>query len=132
MTTTKTGHTRSIIALIEDARNDPATFRTKATRAPWESAAEPVPVAPAASCLLTIAQAAEVVPLSAKQLYRVAERADSPFRKVEGRLMAYEDALHRWIKAHPTGSSKPAESPAPDGDSLADRVRRRRREGGAS
>jgi hypothetical protein len=79
--------------------------------------------------LLTVSQAAEIVPLSTKQLYRVAASADSPFRKVEGRLMTYETDLHRWIKRHPTGA--PAESPAAAGDTLADRVRRRRK-GGAS
>ncbi len=39
--------------------------------------------------------------------------------------MAYEDALHRWIKAHPTGS-KPAESPAADGGSRPAAAGRRR------
>lgn len=67
-----------------------------------------------------------MVPLSTKQLYRVAKRADGPFRKVEGRLMAYEDALHCWIKKHPTGAEQ--SSPVAAGDSLAGRVRRRREE----
>jgi hypothetical protein len=122
----------SISAMLDAAMADAAVYRTKPCAPPWSAPwdADEAPRAAAESRLLTIAEAAEVVPLSAKQLYRVAERADSPFRKVEGRLMAYEDELHRWIKAHPTGS-KSAESPTADGDSLADRVRRRR-EGGAS
>ena len=126
--TTPTKHPGSITAAAAAPMPGAATFRSKVTTAPWEPA--PSAQAPAAeSRLLTIAEAAEVVPLSAKQRYRVAEREDGPFRKVEGRLMAYAADLHRWIREHPTGS-KPAESPAP-GDGLADRVRRRR-EGSAS
>lgn len=129
MTTDTAPHRQSISAMLDAAAPGTATWRPETPAvAPWEPT--PSAQAPAAeSRLLTVPEAAEVVPLSVKQLYRVAKRADSPFRKVEGRLMAYEDALHRWIKAHPTGS-KPAESPAA-GDTLADRVRRRRK-GGAS
>lgn len=115
----------SISALLDAPMPGAATFRCKPSAPPWDDAAS----APAAeSALLTIAQAAEVVPLSVKQLYRVAEREDSPFRKVEGRWMVYAADLHRWIKSHAVGS-KP-EAPAA-GDTLADRVRRCR-EGSAS
>jgi hypothetical protein len=125
---TSTAHRQSISAQLDAGLDGAATFRSKVTTAPWETT--PSAEAPAAeSRLLTVAEAAEVVPLSAKQLYRVAARPDSPFRKVEGRLMAYEVELHRWIREHPTGG---AEAPAAaDGDSFADRVRRRRK-GGAS
>jgi hypothetical protein len=105
-----------------------ATFRPKATVAPWS----PTPSAEAPadeSRLLTVADAAAVVPLSAKQLYRVAASEGGPFRKVENRWMVYEADLHRWVREHPNGAES---SPAADaGDSLADRVRRRRK-GGAS
>jgi hypothetical protein len=47
MTTTKTGHPRSISELLDASLNGAATFRTKATRAPWQSA-EPVSAAPVA------------------------------------------------------------------------------------
>ncbi len=130
MTTANAPHSQSITALLDAAAADAATFRPKVTAPPW-AAIEAAQMPAIESRLLTVAEAAEVVPLSTKQLYRVAERADSPFRKVEGRWMAYANELHRWIREHPTGS-KPAESPAADGDSLAARVRRRRREGGAS
>lgn len=128
MNTDTTPHRQSISAQLDAPMPGAATFRSKVTTAPWETT--PSAPAPAAeSRLLTIAEAAEVVPLSAKQLYRVAARPDGPFRKVEGRLMAYEAELHRWIREHPTGAEpSPA---ADDGDSLADRVRRRRK-GGAS
>jgi hypothetical protein len=121
-----TKHPTSISALLDAPAPGTAIFRAKATAAPWDDSAS----APAAeSQLLTIAAAAEVVPLSVKQLYRVAERADSPFRKVESRWMVYAADLHRWIRKHATGAEL---STSPDaGDTLADRVRRRRN-GGAS
>jgi len=128
MTTDAAPHRQSISALLDAPLDGADTFRSKVTTAPWETT--PSAPAPAAeSRLLTIAEAAEVVPLSVKQLYRVAARPDGPFRKVERRLMAYEADLHRWIREHPTGGG---EAPAPaDGDSFSDRVRRRRK-GGAS
>lgn len=123
---TATKHPASISATLDGAAAGAAVYRTGVRVPQWDD----IPTATAAdSRLLTIAEAAGVVPLSVKQLYRVAEREDGPFRKVENRWMAYEDELHRWIKAHPIGS-KP-DAPAADGDSLADRVRRRRK-GGAS
>jgi hypothetical protein len=121
---TATKHPTSISALLDAPAPGTVTFRPKVTTAPWEDAPTPA----AESRLLTIAEAAGVVPLSAKQLYRVAARPDSPFRKVEGRWVAYEDELHRWIKSHPTGDEL-SESSAADSDSLADRVRRRRKGG---
>jgi hypothetical protein len=123
-----TKHPASISAVLDAPAPGSATFRTKAAEAPrpWDALED----APAAeSDLLTVAQAAAVVPLSVKQLYRVAEREDSPFRKVENRWMVYANELHRWIREHPTGER--SEAPATGGDSLADRVRRRRK-GGAS
>lgn len=129
MPTATKQHPGSISAALSAPMPGAATFRPKVTVAPWEPTPS-VPTPAAEPRLLTVTEAAQVVPLSTKQLYRVAEREDGPFRKVEGRLMAYEDALHRWIKSHPTGS-KAAESPAAEGDSLADRVRRRRKGGAA-
>lgn len=112
----------SISALLDAGLADAASYQTTATAPPWAAAET---VAPAEPRLLTIGQAAEVVPLSSKQLYRVAARRGGPFRKVEGRLMAYEDDLHRWVRSHPTGwaQSKPRR---PRGGGLADRVRQRR------
>lgn len=127
MTTTATKHPTSISAMLDAARADAATFHCAPTVAPWETPSDPAPAAE--SELLTVAQAAAVVPLSAKQLYRVAKIAGGPFRKVEGRWMAYADDLHRWIREHPTGERSKAQ--AAGGDSLADRVRARRK-GGAS
>jgi len=125
MPTATAPHNQSISALLDAASADAATFRCKAAAPPWAVAEVPTapPVEPR---LLTITQAAEVVPLSAKQLYRVSARPDGPFRKIEGRLMAYEDDLHRWVRSHPTGSES-SESRRSSGDGLADRVRRRRK-----
>lgn len=67
--------------------------------------------------LLSLAEAAEVVPLSEKQLRRVATRKPepgipaSPFLKVEGRWMAYEDDLHEWVRASAEASAKPTPAP---------------------
>ena len=125
--TTATKQPTSIIALLNEPLGA-GSFRCKAAAPPW--AVDESPPAPAAeSRLLTVAQAAAVVPLSTKQLYRVAKREDGPFRKVEGRWMVYEGELHRWIKSHPIGSKSAASEAT---GSLADRVRQRRREGGES
>jgi hypothetical protein len=124
MTTATAPHRQSISALLDAAFADATTFRTKVLAPPW-AAADEAPAPAAEPRLLTIADTAEVVPLSTKQLYRVAARADSPFRKVEGRLMAYEADLHRWIKSHPSGAEQSERRPG--GDGLADRVRRRRK-----
>lgn len=113
----------SISALLDAELPGVATFRCNPAAAPWATA-EAKPSRPEPR-LLTIAQAAGIVPLSSKQLYRVAARADSPFRKVEGRLMVYADDLHRWIKSHPTGGEQ-FEARRPSGGGLAERVRRRR------
>jgi hypothetical protein len=125
MTTATAPHRQSISALLDAASADAATFRCKAVAPPW-AAAEVTPTLVAEPRLLTIAQAAEIVPLSVKQLYRVSARSDGPFRKIEGRLMAYEDDLHRWVRSYPTGLES-SESRWPSGDGLADRVRRRRK-----
>lgn len=58
-----------------------------------------VPVEPSEH-LLTLVEAAAVVPLSAKTLYRVAQRGEGPFHKVEGRWMVYENELHEWVRSH--------------------------------
>lgn len=126
--TSPTKHPDSIAAALDAPMTGAAVWRSNASYPQWDD--PPPDDAAGESPLLTVAQAAEVVPLSAKQLYRVAARPDSPFRKVEGRLMAYADDLHRWIAEHPTGGEL-SKAPAADGDSLADRVRRRRK-GGAS
>ena len=49
---------------------------------------------------MSIEAAAEILPLSARQLYRVAYRGGGPFRKIEGRWMAYESELHAWVRSH--------------------------------
>jgi hypothetical protein len=115
----------SISALLDAEIPGAATYWTKAAAPPW-AAADEAPTTAAESRLLTIAAAAEIVPLSTKQLYRVAARRGGPFRKVEGRLMAYEDDLHHWIKSHPNGG-EPVER-RPGGGALAERVRRRRKD----
>jgi excisionase family DNA binding protein len=50
--------------------------------------------------ILTLAQAAEIVPLSKSTLYRVAEQGgpDSPFRKRGGRWLTTESDLLEWVR----------------------------------
>lgn len=61
--------------------------------------------------LLTLAEATNVVPLSKTTLYRVAERGDGPFLKVEGRWMVYVDELHAWVRSHGVRRQRPDEMP---------------------
>lgn len=61
--------------------------------------------------LLSLARAAEIVPLSKTTLYRVAERGSGPFYKVEGRWMVYEVELHAWVRSHVTPNGDPMPRP---------------------
>ena len=85
---------------------DAATFRPRVTTAPWAAAERPTPQPERR--LLSLADAAVVVPLSQKTLYRVAQSGRGPFRKVEGRWMAYADDLHEWVRSHPMGQASGA------------------------
>ena len=62
--------------------------------------------------ILTLAQAAEIVPLSTSTLYRVAEAGgpDSPFRKRGGRWLTTESDLVQWVR---TGHRPQAADPMP-------------------
>lgn len=81
--------------------------------------------------ILTIADAAKVVPLSEKTLGRVARRGDGPFLKIENRWMVYEAELHEWVKGHKRRRSgdelDPAPRPRRRGGSLRERVAARHR-----
>lgn len=103
MTTATTPHRQSISALLDAALDDSATFWTKAAAPPW--AANEAPTPQSERRLLSLADAAEVVPLSQKTLYRVAQSGRGPFRKVEGRWMVYADDLHEWVRSHPAGQA---------------------------
>ena len=50
--------------------------------------------------ILTLAEAAEVVPLSLKTLRREAPKEGSPFYKVANRWMVYRSELHAWVRSH--------------------------------
>lgn len=50
--------------------------------------------------ILTLAQAAKVVPLSEQTLRREARKGDGPFVKVANRWMVYEAELHAWVRSH--------------------------------
>ena len=50
--------------------------------------------------ILTVEEAAEIVKLSPRQLYRVAREGRAPFFKPEGRWRIYEDDLHAWVRSH--------------------------------
>jgi hypothetical protein len=48
--------------------------------------------------LLSLAEAAVVVPLSEKTLRRAAQDEGPPFLKVKNRWMIFEDELHKWVR----------------------------------
>ena len=76
--------------------------------------------------ILTLSDAARIVPLSKTTLYRVAERGgeSSPFRKVEGRWLTVESDLIAWVRGgHRPDSTERNESVA----DLMEEVRKRRR-----
>lgn len=72
--------------------------------------------------VLTIEEAAGIVPLSVRQLRRVAVRGGGPFRKVESRWMVYESELHDWVRSH-----KPRERDSISRDPMPGPVRPRSR-----
>ena len=84
-----------------------ATFRPRATAPPW-AAGDADPAAAIDPPLLSLADAAEIVPLSQKALYRIAQSDTGPFRKVGNRWMVYADDLHEWVRSHPTGKASSA------------------------
>lgn len=57
--------------------------------------------------ILTLAQAAEIVPLSRSTLYRVAEAGaeDSPFWKRGGRWLTIESDLFNWVRQGDRGTT---------------------------
>jgi len=59
--------------------------------------------------VLTLAQAAEIVPLSRSTLYRVAEAGadDCPFWKRGGRWLTIESDLFKWVREGERGQSRP-------------------------
>jgi excisionase family DNA binding protein len=120
MPTATTPHRQSISSLLDAASADTATFRCKAAAPPWAVAEVPTPQPERR--VLSLADAAKVVPLSQKTLYRVAQSGRGPFRKVERRWMVYADDLHEWVRSHPTGE--------PPGASPLARKRPRRRGAG--
>lgn len=106
MPTATAPHRQSISALLDAASADAATFRCKAAAPPWAVAEVPAPQPERR--VLSLADAAEVVPLSQKTLYRVAQSGQGPFRKVEGRWLVYANDLHEWVRSHPTGQASGA------------------------
>lgn len=69
--------------------------------------------------ILNLAQAAKIVPLSAKTLRREAvertRRGEGPFIQIRGRWMVYESELHDWVRSHKPRqrASGPALDPMP-------------------
>lgn len=66
--------------------------------------------------VLSIKEAAEIMPLSKWALYRLAESGDSPFRKIAGKWMATEEDIVAWVREGelPT-RAKPMTDPMPTG-----------------
>lgn len=66
--------------------------------------------------VLSIKEAAEILPLSKWTLYRLAERGEAPFRKRAGKWMATEDDLIEWVRTGERGTTaKPMPDPMPRG-----------------
>jgi hypothetical protein len=63
--------------------------------------------------ILTLADAAEIVPLSRRTLYRVATRGDGPFRKREGRWLTTEADLIEWVRSGEKGGIDAQPDPMP-------------------
>lgn len=63
--------------------------------------------------VLTLADAAEIVPLSKRTLYRVATRGDGPFRKREGRWLTTEADLIEWVRSGERGDFYASPDPMP-------------------
>lgn len=84
--------------------------------------------------VLTIAEAAEILPLSKWTLYRLAERGEAPFRKRGGKWMAVEDDLLEWVRTGERGTrAAPMPDPMPRArvssfDQTMERIRRHRGE----
>lgn len=53
--------------------------------------------------VLSISDAAKVLPLSENTLYKLAIRGESPFRKRGGKWMATEEDLLEWIRTGENG-----------------------------
>lgn len=66
--------------------------------------------------VLSIKEAAEIMPLSKWALYRLAESGDSPFRKIAGKWMATEEDIVAWVReGQPSPKAKPMPDPMPRG-----------------
>lgn len=63
--------------------------------------------------LLTLDQAAEIVPLSKTTLYRVATEGGGPFQKIRGRWLVYESELHEWVRSHRAPAARGNADPMP-------------------
>lgn len=77
--------------------------------------------------ILTLAQAAEVVPLSESMLYRLAQRGEAPFTKRGGKWMTVHSDLIAWVRSGPRGcrtseSADPMPTPR-RGSRLRDQVK---------
>ena len=55
--------------------------------------------------ILSIAEAAEIVPLSEATLYRLAAKGEAPFTKRAGKWMVIEADLYEWVRAGDRGQS---------------------------
>ena len=66
--------------------------------------------------VLSIKEAAEIMPLSKWALYRLAESGDSPFRKIAGKWMATEEDIVAWVREGDLQErAKPMPDPMPSG-----------------
>jgi excisionase family DNA binding protein len=66
--------------------------------------------------VLSIAEAAKVLPLSRATLYQLAQSGEAPFRKRAGKWMATEADLIEWVRTGERGNrAAPMGDPMPRG-----------------
>lgn len=74
--------------------------------------------------ILTVAEAAELTPWTARTVYRIAKLPDSPFRVVGGRIVTTREDFLDWIRRQPRpGAGDPMPSVRQTVDGILARVR---------
>lgn len=76
--------------------------------------------------VLTIAQAAEIVPLAKSTLYRLAREGEAPFRMRKGRWMVLKSDLLSWVREGDHKPRLPSNNPMPNAAGLLEEIRQRR------
>lgn len=64
--------------------------------------------------VLTLNEAAEILPISERTLRRLVARGEGPFRKIGGRWLVMEDDLVDWVRTGEVRGNEPTADPMPD------------------